>query len=320
MRFVFRADASPIHGAGHVMRCASIAETAQAAGYKTELVGEYQDVPWLAKSVTNGLFDSAKSISAGVTSREDVLIIDSYEISPSEDFIDLSKWKKVVCLLDNETPVYLADLYIGFHTTINTNQSKLIQNRKLVHGIRFNPVRKIHVENNQNRHVESNQLKIIVIGGGTDPWGFADSVISELSMVDTEFECSVMGIVNNPFPDDRFGQIAYGLDFSKKLEEVDLVITTAGTTIWELLTRKIAFGVACAATNQTENYEYLMNLGLAQPLGVRSELTGWNLDKSALLRLVQNKNSRRSLRENQNNTFAGDGANLIMEEILKILN
>ena len=94
MKIVFRADASSNIGAGHVMRCAAIAEAAKARGIVTELNGCISNLFWLNKEIENGLFDIYTNNKSTKYVSNDYLIIDKYELDINDKVIYESKWLK----------------------------------------------------------------------------------------------------------------------------------------------------------------------------------------------------------------------------------
>ena len=94
MRYVVRADASPSIGAGHVMRSSAIAEELIARGELVVFVGQIENLPWVKARVVNlGFAEICNNPSEFAPKHDsDILILDSYEISTDDSFIDFNNW------------------------------------------------------------------------------------------------------------------------------------------------------------------------------------------------------------------------------------
>ena len=88
MRYVLRADASESIGSGHVMRSSAIAEELIARGENVVFVGQISDLPWVEERIASLGFTQIHNNPGDFNSNpnSDVLLLDSYEISASDDF------------------------------------------------------------------------------------------------------------------------------------------------------------------------------------------------------------------------------------------
>lgn len=319
MKLVFRADAGMNIGAGHVMRCAAIAEAAMNRGIDTELVGTIYDIPWLVEKVNNGLFTNFSSPSLAQRNSGDILVIDSYKIDHQNSFVQRNAWSKTISLVDRETPFYDADIYVGFLDNLDWAYADKVSPSKIHYGIEFNPVRKLLREKSELKRIDGNTPEILVIGGGTDFSGFAQKIVKVLSTTNAPFRCNVVGYFDSSLADSRFNPIAYGESYDKALLNSDLVLTSAGSTIWELMTLKVPFGVVCLTTNQIGNFNYLKKYHLAQPIGDLSETNDPIMDENAIVELISNSNLRVLFQRKLCEIDVGNGADLICDLILQNL-
>lgn len=315
MKLVFRADANANIGAGHVMRCAAVAEEANTRGIESELVGSITGIPWLTKKVSEGLFTEWTKPEVARNEIHNILIIDSYQIDTKDNFIQPDNWLKTVCFIDQETPFYAANQYVGFLDNLEWPYSKNVRPSLISSSITNNPVRRIH--SNNSKLAEDSTLNIVVVGGGTDIAKFAEKVVNILVKIDVSFCCKIFGKVDLLELDSRFEKVNYGDSYESSLSESDIVFTTAGSTVWELCLRKIAFGVACIAKNQAGNYKHLVDNRLALSIGSLNEKNDLRLDESSIWELVSKVELRNKLRANLNNLEIGNGAKQICDLILK---
>ena len=307
MTYVFRADASPLIGSGHVVRSVAVAEALRDAGQEVIHVGKILDLPWLDELLIEGAFSQYGLDESDVPpSKENKLVIDSYSLDTKNNYFQLDSWGLVACLVDKSTPQFHANLYFNLSPEINWKPAIGDSAAKIYSGVEYIPVRKIHLFKNQKTS-ESVPLRIVITSGGSDSTNLIDSIINNMAALDFEFEAEVLS--NNSFElDSRFKISRLGSSLSRALEECDLVLTAAGSTIWELLNRRIAFGVFCCVDNQLENYKFLSSTNLASPLGIYDMNLGWKIDDEALRRLIVNSSTRAELRSRMCQLQFGEGA------------
>jgi spore coat polysaccharide biosynthesis predicted glycosyltransferase SpsG len=242
------------------------------------------------------------------------LIFDSYEKSLHDGFIQRSYWKNVVLVADSSTPKYQADLV--FHPNIIA-ESLDFDYSDFHSGPLYIPFRKSIAEINRC-HEKNTKLRILIVGGGTDPLNFVGNVGLLLSQMKESFQVSLLTNKNSfDFLDSRFETIQIGSSFDSLVASSDLVFTTAGSASLEFVAKGIAIGIGCAVKNQEKNYKNLVNLGMALPIGDHF-LGEWKFDSSAINKLITDEELRISLRENCNNFVDFEGASRIVDLILKL--
>ena len=314
MRLVLKADASPVLGAGHVMRSLAIAEEAISRNIDTFFAGTISDADWLyekTKSVPGLLWiDNLESFV--VDPKRDFLLLDSYSLPLDCAFIKPSRWKCVIAIVDQLTPSYEANLKIhpglvhGHHTLSN-----------VLSGPNYIPLRKTITK---SQKVESVPLKVIVVGGGTNIHKVVNFIASELQHLEFEFQTFLFSeqIDDKLLVDARFERVPIGADLDAIAEEADLVFTTASTTSMEFIAREKAVGVTCAVDNQREYYLALTESGLAAPIGV-FENHVWNLNSQVIRQLVLDKKYRENLIKRTENLIDLQGSKRIVDKIISML-
>lgn len=293
MRLVFRADASGQLGSGHVMRLSAIAEEAIGRGIESIFVGHIQEVDWLQERIDRIGF-SQTTIPENFHSRNefDILVLDSYDIDLKEGFIQPAGWKKIVVIADDLTPEYLADLII--HPGLEDSWFKGDRSTFLS-GPKYMPLRKnIRKIENRCRDVLK---KIVVFGGGTDPFGFAEQMAKVLRD-EPGFESVIFFSDTNKrieSLDPRYITNDFGPHLDSEIDSADLIFTTASTSSLEVLARGLPLGVSCATENQLGYFKSLDNLGIATVIGERITTGNWELDINAIRALI----SKPELRDKQ---------------------
>lgn len=316
MRYIFRADASPAIGSGHVMRSSAIAEELIERGHEVIFVGVFSDIPWLALRMYHLGFSQILTSPSGFVSNPatDFLILDSYIVPIEEKFIQKNNWKSVVTIVDEITPMYRADLMI--HPGLSTDWLQATST-KVLSGPKYIPLRK-SIRKNQGHKVESEKLEILIVGGGTDTFNFVGAVSGALMKIEENFYARTFTDINAlANQDPRFERIPIGSELDKYASEADLVFTTASTTSLEFIAREVAVGVGCAVDNQEEYYESLSSTGVAMPVGHRDK-DNWQINHSIITKLVRSKDLRSTLRQRCTGLIDLNGSARIVDEILKL--
>ena len=323
MRFIIRADASNLMGAGHVMRCIAIAEELAEKGHEVILVGQTKNLPWVEAKVNSSGFSRIYSNPANLRPDPDadVLILDSYEIDPIDPFLDSRKWRKVVALVDDTTPKFHADLYI--HPGSGTTWLPPEKERKapFVSGIEYIAIRKSIQNLKRNaRPKVPDCLRILVTGGGSDPYDFCGEIVKMLQKLSVNFSAKVFSQSKEiQTHDARFVFVEIGSKLEEFLPDTDLIFTTAGTSSWEFLSCGFPIGLACAVDNQVANFKCQTQNGLAMGIGERNNHQSWELDEVNIEKLVSNPQIRNELSVQARGQVDGKGSARIVEVILGIL-
>ena len=315
MRFVFRADASMTIGSGHVMRSSAIAEEAIARGIPSMFVGKISELTWVSERISGLGFKQVleKSSECIPDENQDILIIDSYEIPTDDEFIQSRKWSKVVSIFDELTPDYSCDLRI--HPGLTKVWAEPFSGITLS-GPKFVPLRK-SIKNSSQR-TPGGTLELLVVGGGSDTYGFVPAVLKVITQLTLDFHATIF---SNSFVagdlDERISVSEVGLNLDLVANRVDLVFTTASTTSLEFLARGSAVAIGCAVDNQELYYKELSSGDYAAPIGefLNNE---WHLDAKLIQELVSSENLRATLKANSADLIDLNGAKRIIDEILKL--
>ena len=313
MRLVFRADASQQIGAGHVMRVSTIAQEAIARGHECHFVGITSELSWVDKYVRKLGF---KSLNQNIDSfdtnfRDEILVLDSYTVALDSPFNNPNIWKMVVCVTDQFTPEYSADIFIN-----QSMKSKpTLDNRLELDGPDFALIRK-SIKKSTSRNPVEFPPKLLVLGGGSDPYGFVRAVLQKLRSSDLQFEAHVFSDENlKSFSDLNVLQHQLGSELDEFADCVDLVITTASTSSIEFIAREIPTLVACAVDNQEKFYSELGELGFAIPIGMRNSFGDWQLDLQTIKKAIEDPEIRANLKLRVHGVIDLKGPSRIMDRI-----
>jgi spore coat polysaccharide biosynthesis predicted glycosyltransferase SpsG len=315
MRLVFRSDATPKIGTGHVMRSSAIAEEAISRGIRCIFVGDVKGFPWVENRLKDIGFSQIVNDPNIFKSnaKSDILIIDTYETSVIKDFLFTNSWLKVVNIFDSLTPGFECDLRI--HPGLSTNWLNLGKEITLS-GPDYIPIRKsITREFKPN---ESNPIEILVVGGGADSTNFVLAVAGELAPVKKEF--NVRLFTRHAKPDSldyRFAVNAIGNDLDLIANRADLIFSTASTTSLEFIARGSAVAIGCAADNQEQYYSELALGNFAHPIGEFKDK--WIFKSKSIFEIVESESLRRNLKVQTSGLIDFLGSQRSMDQIQNLI-
>ena len=316
MRLIFRVDASPVLGTGHVMRASAIIEEAVSRGIGCVVVGSLGGFSWLEERVSNlGALHIEDSNCFKMNYGEDVLVIDSYDLPVDDMFIQPHYWKSVVSISDDVTPQYLASLII--HPGID-GAFQLNNETRVLAGPNFVPFRKSikKASGPDNEFVD----KIVVFAGGADKFGFARAMAAGLERLPNFRTVVFFSNLHEEIMvlDSRFEVKDFGLGLDKELHTADLVFSTASTSSLEIIAREIPLAVCFTVKNQMSCFDALVNQGFAQGIGGIDSEGNWKLDWNAIDAVISDSELRRKQLLNSRGYFDLLGSKRIVEEILKL--
>jgi spore coat polysaccharide biosynthesis predicted glycosyltransferase SpsG len=318
MRYVLRADASKLIGAGHVMRSSAIAEELIARGEEVIFVGRISDLPWVEERISSLGFGQIYKQSNDYISKSDsdVLIIDTYKTEITDPFIDPKNWLHIVAIVDELTPNYLCTLRIHPGLDSNWTGNSLIP---ILAGPKYIPFRSSLSRNIHIRSDEKHVFKIAVVAGGSDPHGLVNEIAKILATMHEQFEVYLFSSsYADSVLDSRFFYVEIGPLLDEITRDVDLVLTTASTSSLEFIARGLCVGIVCAINNQEQYYETLSELGIAIPLGFRNTADTWDLNQQKIYSLVNSSELRRNLIARASGLIDFNGASRIVDAITNL--
>ena len=317
MRFIFRADASEEIGSGHVMRSSVLAEEAISRGFECIFVGNISGLGWVSERIDKLGFSQIISDDCFFKSDpgSDVLVLDTYSISPSNRFIAKKNWKLVLSICDALTPNYESDVEVrpGLFRSQTDHHVPII-----LSGPDNVLIRKDIGKSNKENSI-GEVLKVLVVGGGSDPFGFVQAIAQALGSINMELE--VHTFTNGETPEDsrvRFVKYPIGFDLDRIANEVDVVFTTASTSSLEFIAREIPTGVVCAVDNQVDYYNQLGQLGYVSQIGMYNSNQVWDFNLPLISELLESQEKRDSLKDATRGLIDLKGAARVIDTLLSL--
>jgi spore coat polysaccharide biosynthesis predicted glycosyltransferase SpsG len=297
------------------MRSSAIAEELITGGEEVFFVGEISDLPWVERRIArlgfNGIYAKCNDfISKPET---DVLILDSYDIPLTDEFIAPKNWHRIISIVDQVTPNYHCSLRIHPGLDSNWTGGSRIP---ILSGPRYIPFRSSIAKSISFSYQKGRVLRIAVVAGGSDPF----ELVHKIARILVEFseEIEVLLFSNNTsdlIGDPRFCYVELSEDFDELTREVDLILTTASTSSLEFLARGFCVGIACAVDNQQQYFDNLGELGVASQIGSRSADNNWDIDKEKIHLLVTSNELRENLKSKAKGLIDFQGASRIVHAI-----
>ena len=282
---VFVCSASARSGAGHLVRCAALAETLRGAGWRTLLLTRAETQDFIG--MTGDVFDQmqlttvdtegiawAAEIASGVA--QAVVVVDDYDL-PAEFESTLARNMPVVAfgdlpgrvhaarLLVDPTPGRRAVDYVAF---VPADCSVLTGPRHAILRLPFHKARAVRGADDPRRGAG-----LLVNLGGSDPLGLIPKTVSTLRAVLPERSVTVVcgrrAADALDLPSDRRVRVltnVNGASMARLMDEAALAVGAAGSSSWERCVCALPSVTTSIADNQDDIARGLKRAGAASVL------------------------------------------------------
>ncbi len=297
------------------MRSSVLAEEAISRGYECIFVGRISDLDWVAERISQLGFSQVLSVESAFRANfeTDVLILDSYSIPVSNEFITKENWKLVLSICDEITPKYLADseLRPGLRKLDTTHDGPVV-----LSGAEYVLIRK-GIEKSSRNINRIGVPKVLVVGGGSDHFGYVKAVAEVIGSLGLKLEVHAFTQDTIPTSSEvNFVIHPIGSELDLIAGDVDVVLTTASTSSLEFIAREIPTGVVSAVDNQENYYEELGRLGFAQQIGKKSAASEWWFDRQQIIELLGNPRKREHLKHSITGLIDLKGAERVIDFLI----
>jgi UDP-2,4-diacetamido-2,4,6-trideoxy-beta-L-altropyranose hydrolase len=298
MLIFFRADASPLIGTGHVMRCMTLGKAFKTAGAEVRFICARSSESFTAKIEADGfpvhiIETNAVTEDADYNIMQDYietsailkkfivdyLIVDHYLINGEWEQYVRSYCSKIVVIDDLANRLHDCDFLIDQNLYNNMNErytGKVSEGCKLLLGPAYALLRTEFYEQKQLIPLKNKEIiQILITFGGSDPTQETERCIRALIGLEIMIHVVVGGA--NPrykqikdlcdlFPNLTFH---YNITYMAKLmAESDLAICAGGSSTWERYALGLPGLVIVCASNQLEITEACQKHGIDCYLGV----------------------------------------------------
>lgn len=333
MKVLFRADASVAIGAGHVMRCLTLAQALQSRGAEVrfccrELAGnliEYVAKHYPVLSLPT-VADEAALIAQGLTGqRFDWCVVDHYGLDADWEQAARGLAKKVMAIDDLADRPHAVDLLLDQNPgpKVAAYAGLLPDGCQTLFGPTYALLR-AEFSASFERAIPRYAQQLLVNFGGTDPTGETLKTLRALQMLDgIEVDVVVGAAVVNCDILQRECE-CHGWSFSmqvsdmaRRMREADLCVGAGGTTTWERAALGLPSLCIAVADNQRDNAQLLHEMGIHLYLGPCNQVNEEDISR-ALRELAGDQARREHLSTASRSLVDAHGAARVVDAMLRI--
>ncbi len=301
-RIAFRCDGNERIGAGHVARCIPLATAFARLGWDVSFVGTYQGLAgWLLARAEIDACAANPDFSCGIlTERYDAVIVDSYAIAP-ESICDLAH-RLPLATIAEANRCQTCGVQLDYHLDrIEQSDSRLLA------GPSYAPLDPALA--GVGRAGKKIGKILVTVGGSSSARELLDPIASMSSSAfpDAVVLCAGRAESETNYPHrDRVIYLPSPSSLVEVLPDIDLAITTAGLSAYELACAGIPQLAIAIAANQRRVVSGLNKSDLALCLDFTS---GDSLAQLPVaLERLRDAGLRSRLAERGRQTFDGQGA------------
>jgi UDP-2,4-diacetamido-2,4,6-trideoxy-beta-L-altropyranose hydrolase len=342
-KLVFRADASPQIGIGHVMRCLALAQawnsqsgkttfvmTGQSSALEARLRSEEINIVYLsAKAASNE--DAQQTANIAQKLAVSWAVVDGYHFG-SEYQKRLKSYGLNVLLVDDygHSEHYYADFILN--QNISANADLYINRESYTHlllGTKYTLLRQeFLLWRDWRREIAPIASKILITLGGSDPDNVTLKVIQALERLNrNNLEVIVVIGGSNPHYQVLQKEIAdssLAISLQRNVSNMpelmawaDLTIAAGGSTNWELAFMGLPSLVITIADNQKAIAAELNRQGVILNLGWHQDLTLEHISM-ALQKMISDRPKRQIMSKKGRELIDGIGSKRVIDAIMNI--
>ncbi len=356
---LFRVDGNPDIGAGHVMRCMSIADTALEEGKKSIFITASTDFEnvitqhghesqILDTNYTDLLPELGQIRRLIETYNPDALIVDSYYVT--YDYLAFLQQfchemgSKLVYMDDVLAFAYPCDILVNYNIygpEKETDYNRLYSAGKLnlpmlLLGPKYAPLRS-EFRNIPKRKLRENVQNILVSTGGADPEHMSLKIVETIKeyekkeqILDACFQF-VIGAMNED--KEKIEEASEGVsrielhynisNMSELMRFCDIAISAAGSTLYELCATQTPSNTYILADNQILGAENFERHGLIKNCGDVRDSSPKELSEKLLeetIKLAKDYRERKQTAIRMGEIVDGYGAKRIVNEVKAAIN
>lgn len=332
---LFRADANPTIGSGHVMRCLSIAGAYKKHGHEVLFITADHNADNLIERFgfdhvcleskwddITGETDQLKGIIK--ENNPSLLFVDSYSVTQSY-FNAISQFTKLVYMDDLNDLTWNVDAIINYNVySTSLDYSNYEGTRtKLILGPQYAPLRE------EFRRIPAKQIKdvtdIFVSAGGSDPECITIKLIKDICPIFENIKFHfVVGSLNPRIEEIKGLSLNHPNvilhinenNMSGLMQQCDLAISASGSTLYELCACGVPTITYSLADNQLLAMKQFEQQGLMKCAGDCRYNDGFtNKIKEILEILISNSDQRRNMSSKMQKLVDGLGVEHIFEAL-----
>jgi UDP-2,4-diacetamido-2,4,6-trideoxy-beta-L-altropyranose hydrolase len=332
---LFRCNASEHIGAGHVMRCLSLAQRLRAKNLRCVFLTNHGGIDLIQHHAP----DSFQVIETDIMAEIDQELIqvasevsafyivwDSYEVTEIQ-VANVAAHTSLMMLDDiYSLSYYDCDAILNQNLYANSDKYNTNKDTTVLAGSKYALLRNHFLRKTYNIKGESDKLSILLTFGGSDPTNLSCLILRWLTSLQVPVRVSV--VIGQHF---SYEQELYTLieEVSEQLDvksyrnviqiaelflQQDLVICAGGSTVYELACLGIPMCSIVTAENQLELTKTADEIGFCKSLGNEGDLVQSSVIQT-IQELLSNEANRDEMSRIGQQTVDGKGAQRVAEYI-----
>lgn len=283
-----RCDAGGPYGVGHLMRQLALTDALRHRGARVVLWGTVTDVDWARPLLgQRGLHpapapdDPGELRELAVSSGVDAVVLDGYHLPPATGAALRAAGMTVLAMTDYAFGTgQAADLYVD--QNLGADPSRFLPpgarpaGSQVLSGIEYTLFRDDVLD---RRRVAPRPLarpaRVLAVFGGTDPYGAAPVVVPAILATGRPVEVTAVAATADlahrlsrlPVDPAELQIVPPTPELAELAQEADIVVSAAGSSVWEFLCLGVPTALVCVVDNQVDGYRHATELGVATPLG-----------------------------------------------------
>lgn len=270
---LFRADASPSLGAGHLVRCLAIAEELRDGGFDCFFLSPQSSAAYLAwvRDAGHAVLDGESSTTEGRAFSW--AIVDDYSATEADLEAGRPSWMRSLVIDDLANRRLPADVLVNPNPWARADDYRdLVEpGTRVLVGTRFAPVRRAFKEHDVTRGGGPVRRVLVALGGG----GSRGTMSIAVAGVRAALPLARIDVVRGPvedvdLPDDDnvtvHGTVG-AAELAGLMGAADIAVAAGGTGSWERCATGLPSIVIAIAENQVPVARSLASAGAAVDLG-----------------------------------------------------
>ncbi len=298
-----RADAGPLIGWGHVVRCGALADELARRGVRILWLLRDSDAAARAslgkrfelrvpdREIVQGpRVDLPKDFQTG-----DWIVVDRYGWGFREQRALRKSGARLLWLEDSGRGSFAAELVLNQNLGVVRARCRLSPGSRLLGGPRFALLRRDFVTPApRRREFPLRARRVLVSFGGADPLGMAPRICRLLDGLDVTCVAGPSSRTGNFPAGVRLLRSVSASKMRRHMERCDLAVVSASSICWELARLGVPMAVLGVAANQEPLRRALREAGLARDLG-RATTFREAVVKASLFDIIGDPGARRRM-------------------------
>jgi UDP-2,4-diacetamido-2,4,6-trideoxy-beta-L-altropyranose hydrolase len=337
---VFRADASPQIGTGHVMRCLALGQSCRKVGERpvfvmctvTPTMRDRLDSEGFEVKILDCVPGSIDDAKQTVEASNDVsalwIVVDGYHFDRTYQRSIKELGKKLLLIDDNGCAShYYADIVLNQNIFASENlYSKREHYTSLLLGTRYALLREeFLVWQGWKRKIPEFAQNILVTLGGSDPENVTRKVYDAILQLKFNRLNVIIVAANNRYSDQMkhlTDESKVNMEFRSNVEKMsdlmawaDVAISAGGTSTWELAFMGLPMITIAIADNQCQIVEELSKDGVAVNAGWHKDVTPSMIAEN-ISDLICDSKKRSEMSQRAQALVDGNGAAWVLKSLM----